>query len=141
VNPYFVARGPERSGIDGHAGQPGVRASVAGLGQEAEARVAAECFFVPLANPPPARNSLCKRRELAATDRRQQIAHPVVESDFGMLVVWRRVTGLRGKMPCTLDERPVARDEHASAAGRNDLVSVERERGTVAERAGLPRSA
>ena len=57
----------------------------------------------------------CEAGQLAPTDRRQQIAHPVIVSDLGMLIVRGRVAGLGGQESGPSDVLRVVGDEHPAA--------------------------
>ena len=129
---------PNSARIDGDAGQPAVRAAVGGFGHELDAGQPRQRRAVALVDRRAvARACSGSDLQLAAADRREQVAQPVVVADLRVLVVRRRIARLRREVARALDDVAPVRHEHAAAAGRDDLVAVERERRALAERAGL----
>ena len=82
------------------------------------------------------RHPTAQDAELAPADRRQHVAHPIVEADRGVLVVRGGIAGLGGEEAAPLDQGRVVGDEHAAAGRGDDLVAVEREHRPPAKRAG-----
>ena len=83
-----------------------VRRPVRRLGHERDTRDAVEQLAIPVADPAARRHAHRKRLELRAPERGEEVAHPVVEADLGVLVVRHRLARLRRELARVLD--PVA---------------------------------
>jgi len=86
---------------------------------------------------PAANDKLIQHLHLSPADAGADVAHAVVVSRFGVLVVLRLVAGLRGEELCP--QRLLLRSAHQRPAPRSgdDLVAVEGKAGQVAEAAAL----
>ena len=127
--PDRFAVGPEGLRVDDDAREPRVRRPVRRLGHERDPGHAVEQLAVTVADPPPRGDASVERLELRPSQRGEEVAHPVVEADLDVLVVRRRLAGLGRELARMLDPVAVPRDEHPTAARRDDLVAVEGERG------------
>ncbi len=78
-------------------------------------------------------DSAVEPHQLTASEGGQEIAETVVVAQLRVLVVGRRFSGLAGQVARALDQLGRCRHEHSSAAGGDDLVSIEREGGTGSE--------
>ena len=113
----------------------------AASGMNSMPRQRRQCRLVSGSHRPPPRHLRVEPGQLAAANRREQVAQAVVVANVFVLVVRRRLPGLRRQVARPIDDVAAVRDEHAAAAGRDDLVAVERERRAVAERTRLPATA
>ena len=84
---------------------------------------------IPLVELPAPVDPVPQVLELGPTERSQDVGQPVVVADLGVLVVGRRLAGLGGQIPGPLGQVGVGGDQHAPAAGGDDLVAVEAEHG------------
>ena len=75
----------------------------AGLGHERDPGHAVEQLAVAVAEPAARRDALGERLELGAPEGGEEVAHPVVEADLGVLVVRRRLARLRRELARVLD--------------------------------------
>ena len=71
-----------------------------------------EQLAVAVADPPPRGDLLGERLQLRAPERGEDVAHPVVEADLGVLVVGDGLPRLRRELPRVLDQVSARRDEH-----------------------------
>jgi hypothetical protein len=108
--PHCIAVGAENGGIDQDAGQAAVAARVGRLGHEGDAGHAVEEFPVAVFDPSARVDALTEGGQLRAPDRGQKIAEPVVEAEFGVLVVRHRLACLCRELPRVLDLRFVLRE-------------------------------
>src|SRR5437879_5028741 len=76
--------------------------------------------------------------ELPSADTRQDITHPVVVPNFGMLISDPWIASLRRPESGFFDDAAPPRHEHPAAGSGDNLVAVEREYGEVAEGARGP---
>jgi len=136
--PDRLAVGAERLGVDEQAGQPAVALAVAGLGHEGDPRQVAEPLPVEGEVAPPCGDPLAERRELAASNRREEVRQPVVVPEDLVLVVRRRLARLRGEEAGPRRERRVIGNQRSASRGGDDLVAVERQHRAPPERAGRP---
>ncbi len=118
--------------------EPPDRLAGARVGHEVDAGQVGEGLAVGGVDGAAPRDPLVELAQLAGAEGRQEVAEPVVEAHLGVLVVQHRLPGLRGEVAGPLDQRGVVGDEHAAAAGGDDLVAVEREHRHEAEAARGP---
>lgn len=93
---YRLAVNPSHRRINGHTGQPMGAAAIGRFRHKGDSRNIPECICVIGLVTAPGHNPVFKHPQLAATDRRQDIAQPIVESQFGMLVMRSRIFRLGG---------------------------------------------
>ncbi len=133
-----VPAAAELLGLDRQAGQPAGRLMTRRLGHEVEARVSGQGPPVIGVVAPPPGNAIGQDLQLAASHGRQQVAHPVVVTDLRMLVVGCRIAGLGGQKTGPAAQFGILGDQHPAAAGRDDLVAVQRKAAHPAETARRP---
>ncbi len=127
--------------VEGHARQPAVpvaatfRRRPRSDRHELQTGNVGEFASVVLVDRQPPRRHLRQPLELRPAHRCQQVAQAVVETDVGVLVVDRRLTGLRRQVPHAVGHRRVGRQQRTAARGGDDLVAVERQDPDVAQRA------
>ena len=111
--------------IDGQAGEPAGGLSPGGFRLHGHTGETLEGFGVGLEVPTATRDFAGEARELAETDTGGNITETIVIPDGGMLVVRSSVACLGGEEARLLGELSVIGDEHAAAAGGDDLITIE----------------
>ena len=113
--------------VDQHGRQPPVRPRPRRLAERRHAVHALEGLRIGDGRRALAVEEVLELLELRDPDRRLQIRQPVVEADLVVDPLERIAARLRGERAHPRGHLRVARQHHAAAAGRDDLVAVERQ--------------
>src|ERR1051326_1105213 len=112
-------------GIDQNACKPSRAATERRFGHEFQSRNAGKSALISGTVFPTRLDPFLQMTELAASDGGKDVAHPVVEAQFGVLVVRRWIAGLGSEKTGFFNEHGLGRNQHASARRRDDFVAVE----------------
>ena len=104
---YFLGSRTERLSVERHDGKPAIRIAVREVGHELDPRNIGQCAAVAPVDLFPSLHHGWQPAKLSPSYRREQIAQPVIEAHFRVLVVRCRISRLRGEVARPLDEPAV----------------------------------
>ena len=120
----LLARDAGEDRINRQAGEPARGLTSGGFGLHGHAGETLEGFGVGSEVPTTARDLARETGELTEADTGGDIAEAVVITDGGMFVMRSGIPGLGREKFSLLGKMGVIGDEHAAAAGGDDLVTV-----------------